>query len=152
MANGTADVVAPPSPFGRYMRSRRSQWGFTVLLGLFLAESVWNATVRTTGWKPGAWELGVLVEACVVFVVGELMLWVIPLTVIDEQGIRRRGLTRPRRTGWDEVEDFSGEAYGRSEWVFVHLRDGRRVRLHGVPAPALPRLFRFIESAPPSVA
>jgi hypothetical protein len=139
-----------PSPFGRYMRSRRSQWGFTVLLGLLLGETAWNATVPMAGIAPGALEVGVFAWLCLVFVGVELMVWFVPLTVIDDRGIRRHGLTRPRRIGWDEVADFSGEAYGRSARVFVHLHDGRRVRLYGVPAAAAPGLLNLIGSVPPS--
>jgi hypothetical protein len=150
VANGTADVVAPPSPFGRYMRSRRARLGLTVGPALLVAATAWPVVHPVAGLRTTAFELVTLVWVCVVFVGIQLSIWLLPLTVIDEHGIRRRGLSRPRRIGWDEVGDCSVEAYERSAWVFVHLRDERRVRLYGVPAEVAPGLLRPIRSAPPA--
>ena len=111
MASGTADIEAPASPYGRYMRSRLARLGFTVGPALLVATTAWNAASPVPGVRTTAWDLSALVFSCFVFVGIQLSIWLVPLTVIDERGIRRT-LSRPRRTVWDEVQDFSVEGYG----------------------------------------
>lgn len=151
MANGIADVDALASPFGRYMRTRLARLGFTVGPALLVATTAWPVAAPIAGLRTTGLEVGALVWACVVFVGIQLSIWLVPMTVINERGIRRT-LNRPRRIAWDEVEDFSIEAYGPSAWVFAHLHDERRVRLYGVPAAAVPGLSRLIGSVPPPTA
>ena len=146
MAGGTADVEAPASPYGSYRRSSLARLGFTVGPAL-LVTTAWNTASPVPGVRTTAWDLSALIFSCIVFVGIQLGIWLVPLTVIDERGIRRT-LNRPRRIGWDEVQDFSVEGYERSAWVFVHLSGGRRVRLYGVPAAVVPGLLGLIGVPP----
>jgi hypothetical protein len=141
MTNESADVGAPPSPFGRYMRSRREQWAFTLLLLLLLLATPTLQLVRPAdGMSTRGWDLAAFLFNGVVAVTMVLLIWLVPLTVINERGILRV-FGRSRRISWDEVTYFSVENFSRPPRVFVHLGERRRLRLMGVPAEVVPGLL-----------
>jgi hypothetical protein len=148
MANGTADVGAPPAVFGRYTESRRRQWRSTLLLALLMVAPVSQVLDPAAGQTPSGWGIAAFVCACVVFVTMLPVTWLVALTVIDERGIRR-AFSRPRHIDWDEITNLSVADRGRFTWVYAHLGDGRKVRLVDVPAAAVPGLLNQIGIAPP---
>jgi hypothetical protein len=145
---GQADDQRDSSTSGRYLARLSSRCGVTLATAFILQGAARDWADAGVG-IPG-WAVGVMVLAFGTAIALAAAMWFVPATTYDQAGIHRR-FGKPRDVTWDDVVDLPVvPMWVVFERVTVRLRNGRTIRLDGVPPDAVPGLRRLFpgEHAP----
>ena len=143
---GMGSGMAAPAPGIRRRRhycmplEQRLAFSAVLLVDLFLGVDNSRHAHHTT-------FTGVSITEIVFFVVLVPLLWGLPQTIINDQGVRRP-TSRHRRILWTEIAGIETRQWWTSRTlVYAQLRSGTRVCLGGVPASAVTDLQSLVTAA-----
>jgi hypothetical protein len=132
-------VSDEPAPYGRYLISPLERVvNVCVIVGLCFYARFTLGSRDTVELLP-SWYRGFLVVSFALLFLAAALQWGFPATVIEPNRIRRLFKFK-RRIDWGEIAEFVVRKPLGVKRVYVQLVSGRKYRLDGVPAKALPAL------------